>query len=55
MKPTFNFWVIHELMKHEWISLIQQRNTWYLKKMHEFGIDMTKTVEEAYALDQKNE
>ena len=26
----------------------------YLKKSHKFGIDLPKTVEEAYALDVKN-
>jgi hypothetical protein len=35
-------------------SLVKQRQTRYVKKTHKFGIEMPKTVKEAYELDKKN-
>ena len=35
------------------ISLVKKQQTRYLKKTHEFGIDMPKTVKEAAELDAK--
>ena len=36
------------------ISKVQQRQTRYLKRTTKFGIELPKTVAEAYALDKKN-
>ena len=36
------------------IASIRKQQTRYLKKRHEFGIELTKTVEQALALYAKN-
>ncbi len=36
------------------ISLVRGRTTHYLKRTHKFGIEISKTVKEALALDRKN-
>ena len=36
------------------ISLVKKRNAQYLKKTHKFGIEVPKSVAQAYALDKKN-
>ena len=36
------------------ISLVKKRNAQYLKKTHNFGIEVPKSVAQAYALDKKN-
>ena len=33
------------------ISLVKKRNNLYLKKTHNFGIEVPKSVVQAYALD----
>ena len=54
-EPGFNFWVNQVLKKRERIiSLVKKRSARYLKKTHKFGIELPKTVAEAYALDKKN-
>lgn len=54
-EPGFNFWVNQMLKKRERIiSLVKKRSARYLKKTHKFGIELPKTVAEAYALDKKN-
>ena len=54
-EPAFNWWVPQVLKKRDRIiSLVQRRQTRYLKKTHKFGIELPKTVEEALALDKKN-
>jgi hypothetical protein len=54
-EPAFNWWVPHVLKKHHRIiSLVCKRTTCYLKRIHKFGIEVSKTVKEALALDRKN-
>ena len=36
------------------ISLVKKRNTRYLNNTHKFGIEVPKSVAQAYALDEKN-
>ena len=36
------------------IYLVKKKNTQYLKKTHKFGIEVPKSVVQAYALDKKN-
>ena len=36
------------------ISLAKKRNTRYLNNTHKFGIEVPKSVAQAYALDEKN-
>ena len=36
------------------ISLVKKRNDFYRKKTHKFGIEVPKSVAQAYALDKKN-
>jgi hypothetical protein len=36
------------------IALMKKRSTCFLKKMHKFGIEVPRSVAEAYALDKKN-
>ena len=54
-KLTLNWWVKHVLKKRDRIiASIRKWQTRYLKRSHKFGIELHKTVEEAYALDAKN-
>ena len=54
-EPAFNWWVPHVLKRRDRIiSLVKKRETRYMKRTHKFGIEVPKTVEEAYALDKKN-
>jgi hypothetical protein len=54
-EPAFNWWVPHVLKKRDCIiSLVRKRNTRYLKWTHKFGIELPKTVKEAFELDRKN-
>ena len=54
-EPAFNCWVKHVLKKRDRIiASIRKWQTRYLKRSHKFGIELPKTVEEAYALDAKN-
>ncbi len=54
-EPAFNWWVKHFLKKRERIiSLVKRHNTRYLKRTHNFSIELPKTVQEALALDKKN-
>ncbi len=42
------------MRKHDQIiSLVRRRTTRYLKRTHKFGIEISKTVKEALALDRK--
>ena len=36
------------------IALVKKRSTRFLKKTHKFGIEVSRSVAEAYALDEKN-
>ena len=54
-EPAFNWWVSHVLKKRDRIiSLVRKRNLRYLKQTHKFGIELPKTVKEAFELDKKN-
>jgi hypothetical protein len=44
-EPAFNWWV-------SWISLVKCRSAQYHKHTHKYGIEVPKTVEEAYAIDR---
>ena len=55
-KPAFNWWVPHILKKRDHIiSLVKKCNPQYLKQTHKFGMEVPKTVNEALALDKKND
>ena len=48
---AFNWWVPHVLRKRDRIiSLVRKRNPRYLKRTHKFGIELPKTVKEAFNL-----
>jgi hypothetical protein len=54
-KPAFNWWVPHVLKKRDRIiTLVCKRTTRYLKRTHNFGIEVPKSVKEALDLDHKN-
>ncbi len=54
-EPAFNWWVPHVLRKTDHIiSLVRKRNPCYLKRTHKFGIELPKTVKDAFELDKKN-
>jgi hypothetical protein len=54
-EPAFNWWVPYVLKKrNRIISLVRKRTTRYLKRTHKFGIEVPKTVKEAYKLDRTN-
>ena len=36
------------------IALVKKRSNHFLKKTHKFGIEVTRSVAEAYALNKKN-
>jgi hypothetical protein len=43
------------LKKHDWIiSLVPKQTTYYLKRIHKFGIEVPKTVKDALDLYRKN-
>eukprot|EP00804_Cyclotella_cryptica_P022264 CCRYP_020542-RA/>CCRYP_020542-RA protein AED:0.22 eAED:-0.25 QI:0/0/0/0.5/1/1/2/0/420 len=52
-KPSFNWWVNLVLKKRDRIiSLVKRRSARYHKRTHKYGIELPKTVEEAYAIDR---
>ena len=55
-EPAFDWWVKDVLKKRERITaIIRKQQTRYLMRRHKFGINLPKTVEEAYALDAKKD
>ena len=53
--PEFNSWVKSALKKRlRIIYLANKSNAQYLKKTHNFGIEVPRSVAQAYALDKKN-
>ena len=55
LEPAFNWWVPHVLKKRERIiSLVKKRSAKYLRRNEKFGIQVPRTVEEAYELDRKS-
>ena len=54
-EPAFNWLVKHVPKTRDGIvASIKKQQTMYLKKNHEFGIGLTKTMEQALTLDVKN-
>ena len=54
-EPAFNWWVNQVMNKRmRIISLVKKRSARYLKKTHKFGIEVPRSVAEAYALDETN-
>eukprot|EP00804_Cyclotella_cryptica_P017424 CCRYP_016640-RA/>CCRYP_016640-RA protein AED:0.36 eAED:0.36 QI:0/0/0/1/1/1/2/0/217 len=52
-EPAFNWWVNWVLKKRDQIiSLVKCRSARYHKQTHKYGIELPKTVEEAYAIDR---
>ena len=52
---AFNYWANAVLKKRDRIiSLVRQRQTTYQKKTHKYGLEVHKTVAEAFAIDKKN-
>ena len=50
----FNWWVTHVIKKRDVIiSLVKKRSARYLKKTHKFGVQLPKSVQEAYKLDKE--
>ena len=51
-QPAFNWWVKHVLKKKDKIIVsIRKQQTRYLKRSHKFVIKLSKTMEQAHALD----
>ena len=54
-QPAFNWWVKAVLRRRDRIiAQVKSRQTRYLKKRFKFGIEVPKTIKEAYAIDKKN-
>ncbi len=52
-EPAFNWWVTWVLEKRDLIiSLVKCWSTRYHKRTHKIGIELPKTVDEAYAIDK---
>eukprot|EP00804_Cyclotella_cryptica_P003812 CCRYP_018937-RA/>CCRYP_018937-RA protein AED:0.24 eAED:0.24 QI:0/0/0/1/0.66/0.5/4/0/462 len=52
-EPAFNWWISWVLEKRDRIiSLVKRRSAWYRKRTHKYGIEIPKSVEEAYAIDK---
>ena len=53
-EPAFNWWVQNVLKRTDRIiASIRKHQTRHLKKSHKFGIELPKTVKQAYAKDAK--
>ena len=54
-EPAYNWWVQHVMKKRDRIiALVKRRNARYLKRTHKWGLELPKSVEEALAIDKKN-
>ena len=52
---AFNWWIKHVLKERDRIvASIRKWQTRYLRRSHKFGIELSKTVGQALALDAKN-
>eukprot|EP00804_Cyclotella_cryptica_P028067 CCRYP_017276-RA/>CCRYP_017276-RA protein AED:0.08 eAED:0.14 QI:0/0/0/1/0.25/0.2/5/0/724 len=51
-EPAFNWWVSWVLKKRDRIVSLVKRGARYHKRTHKYGIELPKTVEEAYAIDR---
>ena len=53
---AFNCWSPHVLKKRDAIiSLVNNRKPKYLKRTHKFGVELPKSVTDAYTIDKKME
>ena len=50
-EPAFAWWVPHVLKKRD--RIIKKVKTRYFRRTHKFGIELPKTVAEAFAIDKK--
>ena len=51
-KPAFNWWVKHVLkMRERMVAGVRKQQLQYSKKSNKFDVELTKTVEQAFALD----
>ena len=54
-EPAFNWWVKHTLKKRDRIiSLVDRRQTKFVKKNQKFGIDMPRNIKHALEIDRQN-
>ena len=54
-EPESNWWVRHNLKNHDRIiTLVHKQQTGYLKKTHNIGIELPKTVAKDHALGNNN-
>ena len=54
-EQAFNWWVHHVLKKRDMIiSAVKRCSVQYLKRIHKFGIELPKMVDEAVDIDKKN-
>jgi hypothetical protein len=54
-EPDFNWWIPHVLKKRNCIiSLVRKQNPCYFIRTNKFGIELPKTIKEAFELDKKN-
>ena len=54
-ETSFNWWVKHVLKKRDrLIASIRKQQSRYLKWSDKLGIELPKTLEQAYALDAEN-
>jgi hypothetical protein len=54
-EPAFSWWTNDVLRRREQIiSLVRKRETLYIKQTHKYGIEVPKTVKQAYELDRIN-
>eukprot|EP00804_Cyclotella_cryptica_P001676 CCRYP_009051-RA/>CCRYP_009051-RA protein AED:0.08 eAED:0.08 QI:0/0/0/1/0.5/0.6/5/0/841 len=51
-EPAFNWWVSWVLKKRDRIVSLVKRRRRYHKRTHKYGIELPKTVEEAYVIDR---
>ena len=50
-EPAFAWWAYYVLKKQD--RIIMQAKTKYWQKTHKYGVELPKTIEEAYEIDRK--
>ena len=54
-EPAFNYWSPHVLKNRDAIIyLVKNSKPHYLKRTHNFGVELPKSVADAYAIDKNN-
>ena len=54
-EPAFNWWALYVLKKRvNIIAMVKRCSARYLKRMHKWGLELPKMVEEVLAIDKKN-